>query len=268
MKKLALNILIICMITFHSCSDNAVEKNDSKLSLSDHLGGIITSLFFTTIDEVDAVQTASFDETLTSYSTKSEIGGYASIATALYNVNGLSGQIDYSKVNGFSLPYIDTGIPYKYSYNWQQSTEGLSLNTDIKFEFKMDNNVVYDTLWLPNSFAPITFSSDSLKVSNGITVNWSTRLKGTGDVALTPMYVYNHLGKPLTVKGKTIVVPDNGSYTFTTSFLTNDLNIPSNAGLFTVHFVRGSALHKEYDSGNKSIGSVVFVEKQATVLID
>lgn len=267
MKKLAIYLSIISLTVFQSCEEKAVENSETKLSLSGLLGGY-TSLFFTSIGDVDALQIASYDETFTDYSNRTEIGGYASLATAFYNVNGAAGPIVYSKVEGFILPYLNSGRPYKYAHNWQQASGGLSLNSDIKFEFKMDSNVVYDTLWLPNSFAPVTFSKDSLKISNGITINWSTRSSGTGDVALTPMYVYNHLGKPLTVKGKTIVVPDNGSYTFTNSFLTTDLNIPSSAGLFTVHLLRGSARHLEFDSGNKGVGSIVFVEKQASVLID
>ncbi|MFN3195622.1 MAG: hypothetical protein ACE364_06735 [Chlorobiota bacterium] len=184
---------------------------------------------------------------------------------SFYEVDGYSGKIEYTEVNNQELLFNYIVRPNGYYDTWSESNS-IGTNKLATVLFEMGSETVVDSLITPKSFNPVSFSKDTLKGKNDITLNWSQSNDKDDFVIITPSYEYYNQYNELSIKkGDRIVVLDRGSYIFTKEYLENELEIPNVRGKLVVNLLRVSTKTNDFSNYTKKSAIIATVSKYAYV---
>lgn len=270
MKK----VLIILMVLFvlNSCKDepnfSENENNSFKNTLSLMLQGSVYNTFVDSIQgDIHAINVASIVSPLINYGVGQNSGNDISAVSSAYNINGSAGSVNLVKINNQSVSLMSNSFPTRYLSKWNGG--GLSYGSNIIWEFHQDTCIVKDTIVMPNDFGTMSFSNTELNLSTGGTLYWGNT--NSGDVILTVQYdVYDTTSHSVTESKivKSLIVPNNGSYNFTSSQLLNDFDIPTNATKVGFNLVKANFKTEDYYGGTKQLLNIALVEQWFTIFVD
>ncbi len=270
MKKPTIIILTALALFVTSCEEDTVSINRAfnSMDVANSIAFMYLPTYYPELSgEFDAIHKVSITETSTNYSLNTESKSIVTNSASFYDINGYSGKIDYSRTNGRELTFEDEFNPKRYSARWT-GDESLETDSDIVIEFRMDDETVQDTVWMPNSFGPVTFSVDSFDINEGFTVNWTSSKADGGYIIIIPSFSYGYHEDEdglKVIEGDKIYIEDTGKHTFTASYLNDVLEIPNEIGMYTLNFMRVSTKSMKFDNDKKTSISVAILSKYASL---
>ncbi len=160
--------------------------------------------------------------------------------------------IEYCKVNNINLSLTDK-CPSRFVEpdDWV-SENSFSYEDQLYWEFKTDiGETVRDTINLCKTLRPITIGSDTISLSQPVTVTWNQQ-SGDGDIYLC--FHWSYFSSDTTTETDFfdgLTFPDNGGYTFEAGELSN-YGIPD-SGALMFDFYRARLNEKYYNDGNDKL---------------
>lgn len=270
MKKTTIILILVLSILITSCEEDTVSTSRvfNSMDVANSIAFMYLPTYYPELSgEFDAIHKVSITETSTNYSLNTESNSIVTNSASFYGINGYSDKIDYSRINRRELTFEDEFNPKRYSARWIDE-ESLETDSDIVIEFRMDDETVNDTVWMPNSFGPVTFSVDSFDINDGFTVNWTSSKADGGYIIIIPSFSYGYHededGLKM-IEGDKIYIEDIGKHTFTASYLKDVLEIPNEIGMYTLNFMRVSTKLKQFDNDKKASVSVAILSKYASL---
>ncbi len=270
MKKTTIILILVLAFFISACDDNSVNSDSQKkgfktsVILREYRSELLNLLFPELKTELNAIQIMQVNEPL-SVQSLSNINITSVYGLSYFSNNEKTAKVDYSKMNGEKLDFESGIYPEGYRKWWSIVEADEYHNRDIKFEFKQDDRIVYDTLKMPNSFDPVTSNIDTNDIANGITINWQPSDISNGKVVVQPTYIIDLGSKYQTEYGDSFSINDTGTYRFSYSFLIDTLGIDSEADFFSVRFHRGTINQSKYQNETKSLATIVWAMKEVRI---
>jgi hypothetical protein len=198
---------------FNIFKDSVTLKNNVSLDSWN-----LISFGYDTISKIYSCQEVGISDT------NNPITKFNSYAVGYYKVNGIQGKINGVKCNQIELPLHLDGHQSSY-YNYWLNPDGIKFKELIFWQTDFGNEIVYDTISMPNDFGNVKFSTDSMDLSKGGTIMWDNP-----DTGMVAIYIYFSIYNTSTgtiwdyYNGNEIfkIVKDNGSYTIHPQDLTED----------------------------------------------
>lgn len=270
MKKSTIILIFAFALFISACDDNSVSSDSpekgfkTSVILGEYPSELLNLLFPELKAELNALQIMEVDEPLSDQSL-SNINITSVSGRSYFSDDEKTAKVDYSKMNGEKLDFESGVYPEGYRKWWSNVEADEYHNRNIKFEFKQDNRIIYDTLKMANSFEPVTTNIDTNNIANGITINWQPSDISNGKVVVQPTYIIDLGSKYKTEYGDSFTINDTGTYRFSYSFLIDTLGIDSEADFFSVRFHRGSINQSKYQNETKNLATIVWTMKEVRI---
>ena len=262
MKYLNLYSLAIILLLLAGCKNYQDENpTDSNTGINPSLilpNSVTSQIVNDTLERIDGFQIYLLTESVINVEDPApysiDMGSMAA-----YNVNGESGLIDYVNINGVALNPFTELFPTRYVNNDLNSP---GLNEQLFWETSINNEIILDTMQVPNGFANLSFSSDSLDPSNGIDLNWSST--SNGDVSIQISVTDSNWIS--TVPAHLKIVPDNGSCFISPSELA-DAGVDNSTHAVTLMISKGLLSPVSYDNDNKILANLIVVQRSIDIRV-
>jgi hypothetical protein len=269
MKKTSVVLILALSILISACENHNVQiekGNFSRIETANEFALSYLPNYFPELGyKFSAINKICVIESVTNYPDVIEHQMNFTKLASYYEVDGYSGRIEHTEVNDQELLFDNTVRPNGYYDTWSES-KSIGTNKQATVKFIMESETIVDSITTPKSFNPVSFSSDTLKGKNDITLNWSQSNEKDDFVIITPSYeYYNHYNKLSIKNGDRIVVLDRGSYTFTKEYFENDLEVPNVNGKLVINLLRVSTKIQDFSNYTKKSAIIATVSKYAYV---
>lgn len=269
MKKTSVVFILALSIFISSCENQNVQIDYRDYirieAVNKHALTFLPNYFPELDHKFSAINKICVIESVTDYPDVIEHQMNFTKLASFYEVDGYSGKIEYTEVNNQELLFDYIVRPNGYYDTWSESNS-IGTNKQAIVLFEMGSETVVDSLITPKSFNPVSFSKDTLKGKNDITLNWSQSNDKDDFVIITPSYEYYNQYNELSIKkGDRIVVLDRGSYIFTKEYFKNELEIPNVSGKLVVNLLRVSTKTNDFSNYTKKSAIIATVSKYAYV---
>jgi hypothetical protein len=140
---------------------------------------------------------------------------FNSYAAGHYNVNNIQGNVNSVRCNQTEL-FLRKDGHQSFYYQFWINQDPLIYKEQIFWQTDFGNEIVYDTISMPNDFGNVKFSTDSMDLSKGGTITWENP-----DTGMVAIYIYFSSYDSTTGTVKDYydlndlykIVKDNGSFT-------------------------------------------------------